>query len=150
MELFGAERGPGLYLAKPALPIDIFGLRFILQEVVPLARYAVAAVKALAPNQGPQFAAFDELGALVPTRGGAALRTDLIDLSGALNCVINLEGLVEVAGHRLLAIDMLAGFHRFHRDLRVPRVVSSNQNRVDILPIEDLFVIVMDVGLFEF
>src|SRR6185369_10944923 len=112
VEVFGAERHAGFHLAEPALPVNVFSLRFFLDQIVPFAWDAVAAVVTLTPNQGPQFTALNELGALMPARGGTALRADLVNLAGALDGIIYLEGLIQVAGHRLLTIDVFARFHR--------------------------------------
>src|SRR5579859_7531128 len=80
VEILSPEWDALFYFAEPTLPIDIFRLGFLFDEIIPFARNAVSAVKALAPYQGAEFTAFDEVGALMPDSGGTPLGADLINL----------------------------------------------------------------------
>src|SRR5690348_15741976 len=85
MEIFGAERNPLLDFAQPTLPIDVFSLGLGFNQVIPLARDAVAAVVALAPDQGAQLAALDQVRAFVPAARRTALGTYLVNFAGFLD-----------------------------------------------------------------
>jgi hypothetical protein len=59
VEILGAERNAVFHLAQPAIPIDIFGLGLVFNQIIPFALGTVAAVIALAPNEGPELATFN-------------------------------------------------------------------------------------------
>ena len=148
----GVEAVAGLdLLAEPHLPVDVFGLGPRGDGVVPLAVRIIAHVAALAHDDGADFACADPLGGLVPLAVGAALRSDLEQFACALAGVVDFEGFAEVAGHRFLDIDMLAGVHGLAANLGVPVVDSGAEDDVDVLALEDtaeVFVAVgFDVGL---
>ena len=56
-------------------------------------------------------------------------------------------GLVDGVGHRLFAVDVLAGLHGVDRHLGVPVVGGGDQDDVDILAIEELPVVLGDAVL---
>ena len=148
----GVEAVAGLdLLAEPHLPVDVFGLGPRGDGVVPLAVRIIAHVAALAHDDGADLACADPLGGLVPFAVGAALRSHLEQFTGALAGVVDFEGFAEVASHRFLDINMLAGIHGLTADLGVPVVDSGAEDDVDVLALEDtaeVFVAVgFDVGL---
>ena len=137
MKLFSTEGRARLHVwSEPTLPIDILRQSFILNQIVPFPSHAVAAIIALAPDQLAQFATLDQICTFVPAGSRTALRADLVNLPGLFHRVVNLECLVQVASHRLLAIHVFARFHGIHRDLCVPRIMCCNHHRIDILALE--------------
>ena len=82
----------------------------------------------------------------MPLAFRAVLRADLERAAGLLHLVVDGEALAQVARHRLLAVDVLAGVHRVDRDLGVPDVVRADEDGVDVTPVEDAAVVVGGIG----
>ena len=75
------------------------------------------------------------------------LRADLHDAVGLLGDLAELLPLVDRERERLLAVDVLAGLHGVDADLGVPVVGRADDDGVDVLAVEDLAVVLVDVGL---
>ena len=100
-------------------------------------------------DDGADLAGADEFGGFVPFLIGAALGADLQDFAGGLDGVVNLEGLAEVASHRLLDIHMLAGLEGGDGNLGVPVIDGGAVDGVDVFAFENLAVIFVGFGLIE-
>ena len=150
MELLGAEIVTGFHWAEPAFPINIGRRGFLFDLVIPFTAGVVAAIIALGPDEGADFAALDELCDFVPAGSGATLGADLENLASPLDRVVNLEGFIQVTRHGLFAIDVFAGFERINGDPSVPRVVSGDENGIEVFAFEKFAVIGVDISVFEF
>ncbi len=75
------------------------------------------------------------------------LGADLDDPAGLLGDLAELLALVDGQRQRLLAVDVLARPHGVDADLGVPVVGRADDDGVDILAIEELAVVLVDVGL---
>ena len=148
MEGVCVERAAG-DRTEPLRPVDGFRRGFLLDGVVPFALLLVAAVIALGPDQLANLSGLNELGRFVPGAGGAALRSDLENATSLLHRVVNSERLVQVARHRLLAIDVLAGFHRVDGHGHVIRVVRGDHDGINVFSLEQLPVVGVNVGFLE-
>src|SRR6266705_6652969 len=148
MEMFGAERRARLHRAEPALPIYILSRGFVLEGVVPLTTHTIAAVVTLTPDESADLAAVDQFSAFMPTLGGTALRADLVNSSRPLDCIIDLEGFIEITRHWLLTIHVLAGFHGVYRKLGVPRVVRGDEHGINVFAFEQFSVIRKNIRVF--
>ena len=134
--------------AQEHLPVDGLGVHVLAQGVIPpLAAVAVAVVAGLALHHVADLAFGDHLVGHAPARVGGGLNADGEDLLGPLDRLGDLAGLVDRVGHRLFAVDVLAGLHRVDRHLGVPVVGRGDQDGVDILAVEDLAIVLGDAIL---
>ena len=69
--------------------------------------------------------------------------SDIEELAGALDGVVELEGLAEVAGHGLLDIDVLAGLEGGLGHGRVPVIDGGAEDDVDVLSFHHLAVVLV-------
>lgn len=79
----------------------------------------------------------------------AIVGAELEDFAGAFDGIVNLKRFREVAGHRFLDIDVLPGIESIDSDLGVPVVNSSDVNGVNIVPFEEVTVILVAIGFAE-
>src|SRR5271169_2929575 len=86
-------------------------------------------------------------GLLVEDRADA-LATDLQDAVVLLRSGDHSETLVHGMGERLLAIDVFAGSEGVHHDAAVLMISYRNDHGVDVLAIEDLFIVARSRNLF--
>ena len=75
------------------------------------------------------------------------LGADLDHALGLLGDLAELLPLVDRQGQRLLAVDVLARLHGVDADLGVPVVGRADDHGVDVLAVEELAVVLVDVGL---
>ena len=109
-------------IAHPLLPVQIVRCAPILDVIIPFALRIVAHVGVLPHHERTDLAGPDQLGGLVPARIRTNLRTDLEHAASLLDGIVNLESFLEITRHRLLAINMLAGFHRRDGTRGVPMI----------------------------
>src|SRR5256885_13651770 len=146
---FSVEGFACFYGSKPSLPIDVLGLGFLFDRIIPLTVFAIATVIALTPNQCADLSRLNDFGALLPTAGRTALRANLENLAGLFDHVINFESFIQIARHRLLAINVFAGFESIEGDAGMPRIVGGDKDRGDILALEQLAMIRINVSVLE-
>ena len=130
-------------VAHPLLPIKVLRRAPRLDVVIPFAFRVVAHVGVLPHDQRPDFAGLDQFGRFMPARVRANLRANLENAPRLFHCIVHLKCFLQIAGHRLLAIDMLAGFHRSNGARRMPVVDRRNCDRVDIFIFKELAVIIV-------
>jgi hypothetical protein len=148
VEGIGAERAVR-HGAEPRLPVDVFRGAFLLNGVVPFALRIVTAVEALRPDELANLAGLNQLRGFVPGTGGGALGTDGEALASLLDHVVDFERFVQVARHRLFAVDVLARGHRVDGDRGVPRIVSGDDDGIDVTAFEKLAVVAEEIGILQ-
>ena len=119
-------------------PVDLalqFGRRDRTPPVV------VAVPERLDALDPAEHARFDHLDGLDIDRIVEPLLTDEHDPPGALVRPVDVERFVERAGHRLLAVDVLAGLHRRHGDLAVQVQRHGDNHRIERRIVEHLPVV---------
>ena len=138
-----AELGP-----QEHLPVDGLGGHLLEERIVPpLALAAVAIIAGLALQDVADLPLGDHLVGHAPARIGGRLHAHGEDLLGLLGRLGDAAGLVDRVGHRLFAVDVLAGLHGVDRHLGVPVVGRGDQDDVDVLVVEDLAIVLGDAVL---
>lgn len=96
--------------AKPTLPIDRLG-RHVASELIvsPLAGIGIPIELGLKLQDLADRSVVDQFTSLIPDRQACRLNTDLHHFSGRLPRIDDIDRLLDGLGHRLFAIDMLAG-----------------------------------------
>ncbi len=138
--VFRTEGDPLLHRAQPLLPGDGFGAGAGVDGVVPLALGVVAAIITLSPHRRADDTIANQLGRLVPSGGGAALRPQLEADLARFDHVMNLECLVQVACHGFLEVNVLAGLYRLDGRFRMQRIVRGDDDTINVLPGQHLLV----------
>ena len=127
------------------LPVDGLGVHVLGQAVIPpLAFIAVAVIAGLALHDVADLALGDHLVGHLPARVGGRLDAHREDPIGLLHRLGNPACLVDGVGHRLFAVDVLAGFHGVDRHPGVPVVRRGDQEAVDVLALQQAAVILGD------
>src|SRR5205814_7887910 len=72
---------------------------------------------------------------------GGAVRADLENLFVTFDSVADADGLLHGVGHRLFAIDVLAGFHGMNGNFAMPMVGRGDEHSVHIFAIEQAPII---------
>ena len=80
---------------------------------------------------------------------GGALHAHLELPSQPARRVPHLDRLLDGEGHWLLAVDVFARLHRVDRDLRVPVVRRGDDHGIDVLPLEELPVVLEGFALAD-
>lgn len=75
------------------------------------------------------------------------LRSDLKNLASLLGNFKNLLPFADGQCERFFAVNMLAGPHRIDRNLGVPVIGRSNRDRIDVLPSDELKVVVINLAV---
>src|SRR5207245_8037236 len=110
----------------------------------------VAVVAAVGPGDLADAAGLDRGVGLPEAVVAGALRADLQDLLRAPDAVAQLDGLLDGVRHRLLDIDVLARLQGVDRDLRVPMVRRGDEDRINIVSVDDLAIVEVAVALARF
>ena len=76
---------------------------------------------------------------------GSLHRANLEYAAGFFDNLLDELAFIDRQRERLFAIDILAGFHRLNRYLRVPMVRRSDHDRIDIFAIENLAIVAIRV-----
>ena len=128
----------------PFVPIQIRGLTPGLNGIIPFTVLAIAAIISLGPNRCANFASGNQLRRLMPGGGGATLGANLNDFAGFLRGVVQVKSFLQIAGHRLFNIKMLAGFESGDGRFAMPMVNSGDGYGVDVLVGEQLLVVFVE------
>ncbi len=144
----GIERDVAFDLrAHPHGPVDVIRFGPGLDGVIPLAPRIVPHIAALAHHNGANFAGLDPFRGLVPLLIGATLGADLEQFSGLLRRILNAEGLIQIACHRLLDIDMLARLHGITGNRGMPMIDRGTEDDIDIPVFEELAVVLVSLDV---
>ncbi len=109
----------------------------------------VAGVRTLHPERltdralGYQFAGFDEL------RLGSVLAADLQHAPGFLDVLGDDAGFLDAMRHRLLQVDIFAGFESIHSHAEMPMVRGGDEHGIEIGAGQEIVIIVIHVFLGE-
>ena len=135
-------------LAEPEVPVQPLGHGLLLKRSAFAGRERQADGDLLdlaqASAAGRGHGAAEQLGLVA-----ALLRADLHHLAGLLDGGDELLAFVDGQRQRLFAIDVLAGFERRQGDGRVPVVGRADRHGFDIVAIEQLAIVLEDLGLGE-
>jgi hypothetical protein len=134
-------------VAKPAIPPDR-AVAFLgrgwpgvgVDRPVELAFAAVAAVTRLAPHHLADPLGGDGLLGFPELVLAGALRADLKHAAGLADRIAAIDRLLHRQRQRLLAVHILADFHRLDRHLGVPVIGRRDEDGVDVLVVDDLAV----------
>ena len=133
-------------VAEEHVPVDGFGIHVFGDLVIaPLAADVIAVIAGLALADVADFAVADHLVGLVPGRVGHRLHADCHDAVVLLHGIDDGVGLVDGAGHRLLAVDIFAGGGGVDGHLGMPVIGRGDADNIDFLQFQDMAVVFGDV-----
>ena len=104
-----------------------------LDAVVPLTLGVVPHIGALHRDERSNATVAGDFSRLVILPGRGPLRAHLNKFARGLSDVTDIESLAQIAGHRLLTINMHAGIHRIDGDGSVPMVNRGHPDRIHVL-----------------
>jgi hypothetical protein len=143
---WGHVRVPGFFRgsALPGVPIEVCGGEIRRRRILPRTVGIIAAVGAFYESELADGALGEELLGFGADDGADALRANLHDLAGIFEGFHHFDAILRGVGHRLFAVDGLAGTDRVDDDLLVPMIGDGGEDAVDFLVVEEIFVAARD------
>lgn len=127
----GAE-GAGGSGAEEAGPVDVAGVGFGLDVILPETEDGVHGVSGLGPEDGADGATADEVAGDGVAGIGAPLGADLEDAAGAADGRVDVAGFGEGEGHGFFEVDVLAGAEGGDGHAVVPMFGGDDEDGVQI------------------